>query len=201
MAKVNMVQITMRGNVETKDLFRELFESSGANSHGEFLQKLLETYAQVSEQPPVQQTREPNIIEVEKPLAENQMILNLNPLQFFALRQAVLSSPDFAEQQNIIIDSLKRGKPWYYAGNLYDVEFVNAFLRNVSLSKAAPEEREKIITLNMAAFLINFFMMNAIDENITTIKLKASQLKAFVKKQIEEKKKSEQPINISTQDE
>lgn len=188
MAKTNMVQITMRGNAETKELFRELFEASGANSHGEFLQKLLETFAQASENSTVIPKAEPQIIEVEKPLAENQVLIDLNALQFFALKQAVLSYPDFADQQNNIIDSLKRGKPWYYSGDLYAPEFVNAFIRNISLSKIAPELRESAIIHNMSAFLVNLFMMNVIEENLSTISIKANHLKAFARKQNEDEK-------------
>lgn len=200
-----MVTVTTRMNIETRDVNRQYFEESGTNSYGEFQQLLLDTYAKSKLiQPEVQK----EIVTVEKALNPDQLLLTLSPVQFFALYKTVTGQIDFAERQNNIIDSLKRSKPFFYSGNLYDPEFRNVWIRNMVITKTmTDEEREKAIRFNMVAFLINIFMVNLIDENLDSSVVKPEHLKTFIQKSMlvkpsekEELKQNQddtQPINIT----
>lgn len=172
--------ITLRTSNETKDWFRNSFESSDANSQGDFLQKLLEKWnaPEPHHEPSVQ------TVVIERNLQPHEFILSLTPVQLFALKNTVTSYAGFAEEQNQIIESLKGDPPFMYFGNLYDPAFANVWVKNIPiLNTMTPEEKEKATRHNIAAFLINMFMYNLIEGKIAVSAINARSLKSFIEKQ------------------
>jgi hypothetical protein len=177
MARSNLRTVGIRMSQETIEYFNSTFDASGANSKGEFIIKLLENYNSAPQEPEVK------TITVEKELQQNQLLIELHPAQLFALRQHVLSYPDFAEKQNEIIDSMKGDRPYMYFGNLFEPEFQKLWVRNIPITKTMTEdEKENAIRHNMSAFLINMFLMHAIERNLEKSKVNAEMLKTFIRK-------------------
>lgn len=177
MARSNMRTVSVRMAQDAVEYFNSTFDASGANSKGEFIIKLLENYNSAPQEPEVK------TITIEKELQQNQLLIELNPAQLFAIRQHVLSYPDFAEKQNQIIDSLKGDRPFMYFGNLYEPEFQKLWIRNIPITKTmAEDEKENAIRHNMSAFLINMFLMHAIEGNLSKSKINAESLKTFIRK-------------------
>ena len=55
----------------------------------------------------------------------------LSPAQMFALRNTILSTLDFAKEQNLVIDKLSRGdRPFMYFDSLFEPEFQSLWIRN-----------------------------------------------------------------------
>ena len=115
-------------------------------------------------------------------LNDNEILLNLTPAQMFAIRETTLVDPNFAEIQNEIIDSLvPENKPFLYFGNLFEPEFQLLWVKNIPLTDdMTPEQREPAIRNNMAAFLLNMFLINFVEEKIDDSKATASSLKSFI---------------------
>lgn len=119
---------------------------------------------------------------LNRKLKDNEILLNLTPAQMFAIRETILSDPNFAENQNEIIDSLiPENKPFLYFGNLFEPEFQLLWVKNIPLTEdMTPEQRESAIQHNMAAFLLNLFLINFVEEKIDDSKVTASSLKSFI---------------------
>lgn len=115
-------------------------------------------------------------------LNKKDIVLSLSPVQVYALRETVLSKDNFAEGQNELIDSLiPENKPFLYFGNLFEPEFQLLWVKNIPLTDdMTPEQRESAIQHNMAAFLLNMFLTNFVEENIDDSKATASSLKSFI---------------------
>ena len=179
MAKKNRKSKTISGATETINWFDESFESSGANSQGEFLQRLLENWNQDEPAPKV----ETQTVTIEKELEQNQLLFNLSPAQAFAIRGNV-SSPGFAQKQNSLIDSLKGGSPFMYFGNLYDPAFQKLWVKNIVITKEMSEpEKEGAIKCNMSAFLVNMYLMHAIEGDVSASNINAASIKEFIGKE------------------
>ncbi|WP_372648022.1 hypothetical protein [Draconibacterium sp.] len=179
MANPNIKSKTIQAARDTIILFNECNASSGANSQGEFLQMLLERWTQDDPAPKV----EKETVTVEKELTKNQLLINLLPAQEFALRSNVLS-PDFAKRQNELIDTLKGTRPFLYFGSLYDPELQKLWVRNIVVTKQMTEaEKEAAIKHNMSAFLVNMYLMHAIDGNLSSISITADSIKEFIAKE------------------
>lgn len=181
MPKNTIASLTIRTASDIIDWFRQSFDGSGTSSQGEFLSKLLEKWnAQDNNAGPQIKTE---TIEVEKQLQENELLINLSLAQMFALRGTVLGNPEFAQKQNEIIDRLKGNKPFLYSGELFSAEFKNIWIRNIVLTKAmTDEQKEAAIKFNMAAFLVNMFMVHLIEGNIDVSTIDAGKLKEFIAK-------------------
>lgn len=192
MTKANFGTTTIRSSVETQEFFKGLYEASGCNSQGEFLQKLCEKWNSPDE------TIEPVIrtVTVEKELLQSEIIMNLTAAQEYALRQTVLSSPDFAEQQNKIIDSLTAGeRPFLYFGNLFLPEFKSIWVKSIPLTKTMfPADREKAVKHNMSAFLINMFLTHIIEGRISATHVNADSLSEFIRSQAKPKEVNPQKV-------
>lgn len=187
MGKVDRITKTFKASQETIDEWNLFYENSLANSQGEFAQLLLDKW---NSEDPAPKTE---IQTVEKQLEPNQVIINLTPAQLFAIRSNVTSSPHFAEKQNKIIDSLNGGRPFLYFGNLYDPEFKNLWVRNIPVTKEMTEEqKENAIRHNMAAFLVNMFLMHAIEGNLSVSNINAERIKAFIKENTKKQQENEQ---------
>ncbi len=177
MTRATLGTITVRTSADTKDWFKNSFEASNANSQGDFLQKLLEKWNEDEHTPePLIQT-----VTIEKDLQENQILMSLNPAQLFALRGTV-TFPNFAELQNEIIETLKNGeRPFMSFSRLFEPEFNNLWIRNIVISKTMTEaEKEKAIRHNMTAFLLNMFLVNIIEGNISKSFVTADKLKSYI---------------------
>lgn len=191
----NVATITIRTNSETKEFFKSLFDGSGANTQGEFFERMLEKmYAPEKKVEPQIRT-----LTVEKTLQPNELLLSLTPAQMYALRETVLSADNFAQEQNEIIDSLKAGnKPFMYFGSLFEPEFQSIWVKNIIPTKAmTPEQKENAIRHNMAAFLINKFLLSLIDGKISCSRVSPFALRTFINKQIEAAKPKPAPIENS----
>lgn len=186
MPKSHLATITIRTNTETRDFFKVLFEGSGANSQGEFFQQMCERMNTPEER------IEPKIetVTVEKPVLANEILLSLTSAQLYALRQTILSSDTFAQDQNEIIDELKpENRPLFYSGVAFSPEIQSLWIRNIVLSKTmTQEQREAAIKHNMGAFLVNRFLIGIIEGKISCTNVTGGSMKAFIKKQIEESK-------------
>lgn len=197
MRKTNLVTVTIRVNPETKEFFDSLVQGSGANSNGEYFQRMCETM-NMPEQHIEPEIRTVTIERpIEKQLQPNEILLSLNPQQMFAIRQTVLSSSNFAQEQNEIIDSLKTGsKPFLYMGSLFDPELQSLWMRNIVILKTmSPEQIEAAIRHNMSAFLINKYLYSLIEGKLSCSQVTAQTLKSFIRKQIEDSKPKLAPIS------
>ena len=167
--------------------FDQSFQESGCSSQGEFMKKLLDKWNEPEKI--MQPKTEIRTIQIERELQTNEILFQLNPAQEYALRQTILSTPDFAEKQNEIIDSIKIGnRPFMYFGNLFAPEFQNVWLRSIPIDKEmSAEAKENAIRFNMSAFLVNMFMMHIIEGRITATKVDAESLKEFIRSLVKPK--------------
>ena len=187
MIRSNLKPYTIRMSDQDIELLNDLFELSGASSKGEFIRRMCEKWN--SEDPEIVVKTE----FIDRELQSDEILLKLNPAHLFALRGTVISLPLFAERQNEneIIDSVKGKRPFMYSGNLFDPAFQNIFIRNIPIKKEMSEpDREKGIRHNMAAFLINAFLVNFIEEKIKETGLTLDSLRQFIIKNTPQK----QPI-------
>lgn len=190
MGKVDRLSKTFKASQDTINEWNMLYDNSLANSQGEFAQMLLDKW---NSDDPAPKTE---IKTIEKKLEPNQIVFNLSSAQLFAIRANVLSSKDFAEKQNKIIDSLLYGKPFLYFGNLYDPEFKNLWVRNIPITdKLTEEQKESAIRHNMAAFLVNMFLLHAIEGNLSARNVSAESIKAFIQKENANKKDADNKLN------
>lgn len=121
---------------------------------------------------------------IEGQSQQNEMILSLTSAQEHAIRETVLTE-GFAETQNEIIDSLNpENKPFLYFGNLFEPEIQSLWIRNIVLNDELPEDqKETAIRHNMAAFLINMFLMHLIEGKISETSVTAKTLITFIQEQ------------------
>lgn len=126
----------------------------------------------------------PVVIEIEPKLERNEILISLNPEQLFALRETVLSSEDFAAEHNILIDDLlSNNKPFLYFGKLYDTEFQGIWIKYQEITRYMTEEqKEHAVKHNMAAFLLNVFYRQLIEDNLSDSVVTAENLKEFIRK-------------------
>lgn len=180
---------TIRMAQDALEYWENTYVASGANSQGEFAVRLLDKY-NTQEEPKAPEIK---TVEVERQIQPDEIILPLSPAQMFALKNTVLSRPDFAEHQNKIIDDLKSGwKPFMYFGDLFEPEFQSLWIRSMPITKEmTDQEKETTIKYNMSAFLINMFLIHLIEGKIDVSKVNASNLKAFILKQESEAKAME----------
>ncbi|MDB4582944.1 hypothetical protein N9164_07325 [Draconibacterium sp.] len=173
---------TIRMSPTTNEKFETAFENSNADSKGEYLDSILE---QVLNYKPTTEIQEVEV-EVEKKLESNQILVSLTPAQMFALKEHISAVPDYAEKQNEIIDLLSEGKPLFSFSKLYEPEFQELWVRNIVLTEEMSEaEMEAAIKHNISAYLLNMFFTNLIDENIPDLHVDTSDIKAFIKKRME----------------
>jgi hypothetical protein len=175
---IKQVNTSIRMSADTKAYFDESFEASGANSKGEFITMMLERYNNPGDPVTVEK-----IVEVEKRTEQNEIFINLSPAQLFALRNTVLSGSDFAQKQNDIIDwyASKDNKPFLYPGSLFEPEFQSLWVKNkIITNQMTGEEKEAVIKFNMAAFLLNVFLMTLIKGEMPESLVDAVNLKAYI---------------------
>ena len=111
-----------------------------------------------------------------------QCAVLLSSAQMFALRNTILSTLDFAKEQNLVIDKLSRGdRPFMYFDSLFEPEFQSLWIRNKLVTNQMSEEKEAVLKFNMSAFLLNMFFTNLIEGRISETLLTVETLKAFIK--------------------
>ena len=165
---------------ETEEVLKSVFEASEVLTMEEFLDNLIQKFnkpEKVNEA--IEETEA-----VKTPILPNEILLNLSPVQLYAIRETVLTE-GFAETQNEIIDSLNpENKPFLYFGNLFEPEIQSLWIRNIVLTDDLPEdEKETAIRHNMAAFLINMFLMHLIEGKISETSVTAKTLITFIQEQ------------------
>ena len=203
MAKIiNFSPISIRVTSEVKELFEETFQASGSNSKGDFLKSLLDLYfdsqeekqpAQAKAQEPAQPQTIEKIIEKERELAENEILLSLNPAQLFALKETILGNPKFITAWNEEIEKMKNGNsPFLYFGNLCNTEF--GCIWNEFQELKSDDDLETL-KQNIAAELLNSYMVRIIEGEIEYSIVTPRILKEFIKgekeKQLTETKKND----------
>lgn len=188
--------ISAKVSDETAATFDERVRNSGL-TRDEFLSKLLnenkpiKPAEKIEEEIPVQPVVKPEIpsmtivekhIEVEKPLAENEILISLNPAQFFALRETVLSGENFAAKQNLLIDRIHNDdRPFFYFGKLFEPEFRTLWVRYQEVTKEmTEEEKNSALKNNMGAYILNFFLCHLVEGQILESDIDASILKDFI---------------------
>lgn len=172
-----------RTSLEDKHYIDQDFEASGASSRGEYYVGLVNFKNAQPEAPATIEVE--RIVEVARKHDTNEISLILSPAQMFALRNTVLSTSDFAQEQNRVIDNLSTGKrPFMYFGSLFEPEFQSLWIRNkVVTDKTPAEEKEAAIKFNMSAFLLNMFFTNLIEGRISESLVTAETLQSFIKRQ------------------
>lgn len=177
---VKLVGVTARMSVDTKAYYDQTREASGANSSGEFILLLLDKFNAETEPQTIEK-----VVEIERRHEENELSVKLTHAQYWALRNTVLSTNDFAESQNSVIDNLATGnRPFMYFGNLFDQEFQSLWIRSRPFSdKTTPGEALESIKFNMSAFLVNMFFTNLIENRISETLVTDETLKRYLKEQ------------------
>jgi len=184
--------LSIRVSNEVKDMFEDSFRISGSSSKGEFLSNIIDAYNASLDDPtptavltPAQTQITEKVIEKERELKENEILLSLNPAQFFTLKETVLANPKFVTVWNEHIKKMKDGdSPFLYFGNLCDKDYGCIWNEFKEL-----ESNEDLTTLksNMAAELINSYMVRIIEGEIDYSVVTPKLLKKFIK---EEKEKT-----------
>ena len=177
---IKLMNVSIRMNAETKLYFNQTFENSGASSLVEFIGMLLEKFNADTEPQTIEK-----VVEIERRHEENELSVKLTHAQYWALRNTVLSTNDFAESQNSVIDNLAMGnRPFLYFGNLFDQEFQSLWIRSRPFSdKTTPGEALESIKFNMSAFLVNMFFTNLIENRISETLVTGETLKRYLKEQ------------------
>lgn len=170
---------TIRMTAEVNEKFETAFEESNFDSKGEYLESLVD---QANNDEPTVEVEEVEI-EVEKKLEPNQLLLSLTPAQQFILREHVTRNPEFAKEQNRMIDKLSN-KPWYATSDIYKPEFQELWVRNIELNENMEEsEKEDAIKHNMAAFILNMFLLQLINYDFQETEVKIRDIEAFIEEQ------------------
>lgn len=181
----NEKPVTLSAKVDpgTMQDFENAFRDSGAKTKNDFIKSLLENRNNPGEE--TQTKTEIKIQEIEKKLDINEILFSLNPIQFFALREHVLSSDDFAEKQNSIINRLNTGdKPFFYSGNLFEPAFQKLWVKNqIITGSMAEEQKEAAIKHNMCAFILNMYFTKLIEGEVENSSVTPDNLKAFISEQ------------------
>jgi len=170
---------TIRMTAEVNDQFETAFEESNFDSKGEYLEYLLN---KVNNDEPTVEVEEVEI-EVEKKLEANQLLITLTPAQQFILREHVTRSPDFAQEQNRVIDKLAN-KPWWASNDAYKPEFQALWVRNIELTEKMEEtEKEEAIKHNMSAFILNMFLVRLISGDLDESEVSVDDIETFIQEQ------------------
>jgi hypothetical protein len=151
----------IRMSQSTREIFDHLFEESGSNSKGEFMAKLLDRYDNPTISKPTEKIVEvERLVEEEKQLQANQLIISLSDSEFFVLKETVLSFNDFAERQNKIIDSFAPEHDSIFAlKHLYSPEIYQLWRRFEPINESMTiNEREKVVKSNFTSCLFNAFL-------------------------------------------
>lgn len=202
--------ISAKVSEETAQNFEQLFRESGATSRDEFFKDLFSSHSKKSvskvkdeksnpgkidplqtlmDQKPPAQAPEPEVIEVEKlveverKMENNEILLKLHPGQMFILKEIILSKSDFAEKENEMIDKIIQGKkPFLYFGNLFNPEFIPLWQKSRPLSNEMNEnEMAEAIKANIASFVLNIFTSMFINGQIDYSGINSENLSAFMK--------------------
>lgn len=186
----NYTPLSLRVENETKESFEDFFKTSGATSKGEFFIRVIAAYGASLDDPtpttvltPAQTQITETVIEKERELKENEILLSLNPAQLFTLKETILRNPKLISGWNESILKMKNGdSPFLYFGNLCDKDFGciwNEFKDS--------ESDEDLITLksNMAAELINSYMAKIIEGEVEHSVVTPKVLKQFIKEEKE----------------
>lgn len=201
MATTPQTPLTVRVSSEIKENFESAFEESGFSSKGDFLNKLLSAYYESLEPqkpsdpaaPAVKQEVVEKIVEVEKErsLQENEILLSLNPAQLFVLRENFMRNPSLAAGWNSEIEKFKSGKaPFLYFGNLCNAEY--GCIWNEFVDMQSPEDQEAL-KRNMAAELLNYYMVQIVEGNIPHSVITPRILKDFIRDQ-KAKQTDQEPV-------
>ncbi len=167
---------TIRMTAEVNDKFETAFEESNFDSKGEFIESLIDKGN--NDEPTVE--IEEIEIEVEKKLNPNQLLITLTPPQMFALHEHVTRTPDFAQNQNLLIGKLEK-KPWWASSEIYCPALRDLWVRNIELTEKMDEsEKEEAIKHNMSAFMLNMFFSHLVNGDIPNANVCAEDIKAFV---------------------
>jgi hypothetical protein len=187
MNKQKKVPVTTRMREDRREKLEKAFEESNFDTKDEYIEWLIDYVHNYEPEIKIKEVE----VEVEKKLEPNQILITLNPVQMFILREHVSRAPDFAVKQNKIIDKLKN-KPWYASSDLYNPNFQELWVRNIELTEEMTEiEKEEVIKHNMSAFLLNVFLTNLIDGNIYNSDVNVDDIELFIQNQIETSKPDE----------
>ncbi|WP_343334195.1 hypothetical protein [Draconibacterium aestuarii] len=168
---------------EFNDKFETAFEESNFDSKGEYLESLFDKAN--DDEPTVEIEEVEKVIEVEKKLKSNQLLITLTPAQQFVLREHVTRSPDFAQEQNRVIEKLAN-KPWWASNDVYKPEFQELWIRNIELDENMEEsERQDAIKHNMSAFIINMFLVRLISNDLDESEVRVEDIETFILEQSE----------------
>ena len=187
MSNEKKVVKTIRMTAEVNEKFETAFEESNFDSKGEYLESLVD---QANNDEPTIEVEEVEI-EVEKKLEPNQLLIALTPAQQFILREHVTRNPEFAQEQNRIIEKLA-DKPWYATSDIYKPEFQELWVRNIELNDKMEEtEKEEAIKHNMAAFILNMFLLQLINYDFQETEVKIKDIETFILEQSSNSKPEE----------
>jgi len=188
-----MENLCIRVSAETRVVFDELFQETGSNSKGEFLAYLLEHFSEEPKQPePQKETVE---VQVERPLAENEILVKLNKVQQEVLKNLVGSSNE-RKDSNKTIDRIDQGLDQSYWGDdLFSGDFKGV------LNKYTCEDTPEKMKEDMGQFLANFLMLMLI-RGVKNTGYNSDSIKSLVKKFAKEQKAINQepvelPVNAS----
>ncbi|MCY1721866.1 hypothetical protein OU798_16040 [Prolixibacteraceae bacterium Z1-6] len=183
MSNSKKVVKTIRMTAEFNDKFETAFEESNFDSKGEYLESLFDKAN--DDEPTVEIEEVEKVIEVEKKLKSNQLLITLTPAQQFVLREHVTRSPDFAQEQNRVIEKLAN-KPWWASNDVYKPEFQELWIRNIELDENMEEsERQDAIKHNMSAFIINMFLVRLISNDLDESEVRVEDIETFILEQSE----------------
>lgn len=119
--KTHKTSITIRINEDLKARFKNLVSETGTSSDGEFFGVLLDHYTEPEKARTITVEKEVEIevekiiekpVEVERELAENELIIKLNPAQMLALKNPVLHK-DFVAISNNEVQKAMQAKNWW----------------------------------------------------------------------------------------
>jgi hypothetical protein len=188
-----MATISIRVSDELQRNFDNTFQNSDADTKAEFLKMMLSRFLAPKEVKTEVQTieAEPKIIEknvikeVERELAENEILFALNPVHLFALRETLLHD-QYIKKTNDFIEHVNAGKDPYSIFTKANV-FSGAYAGDI-IKLGDNVEDEEVMKSNMAALLINVFMVAVIQEDFSWIGTPVTHkmLKAF-KQELTEK--------------
>ena len=180
--------LSIRVSNEVKESFEDALRISGVSSKGELQELLLASYFASLDDPtptnvaaPAQTQINEKVIETERELKENEILLSLNPAQLFTLRETILRNPKIISGWNESILKMKNGdSPFLYFGNLCDKDF--GCIWN-EFKDAESDEDITTLKSNMAAELINSYMAKIIEGEIEHSVVTPKVLKQFIKEE------------------
>ena len=153
------IQAVVRPEVKSK--FEELFISSGSNSKGEFILKLIDKFAQPEKviEKPIEVIKEVEkliIRETERKLEDNEILVKLSPIQkailFMAVDTDVISDPDESDDDMHSYegkgDQVYKQQNYFAYSPSYRQKFGNMFTPLIA------DQPDK----NLSRILINTFM-------------------------------------------